>query len=184
MNQPNNRRHQDTVKRIQEAMLTLLDEKEFERITVQDVCTLAEINRSTFYRHYVDIYDLMGKLEKQIQSGIVQQWAAEKGSEEPVTQAALQRLLTYILAHRTFYRAYLREYPSRNHREEMQRIFDGYLQPLFENYGVVSRNRMQYYYRFAAAGFLSVIAQWLNQEMPESPEEIARILYAMLRVPR
>lgn len=27
MNQPNNRRHQDTVKRIQEAMLALLDEE-------------------------------------------------------------------------------------------------------------------------------------------------------------
>ena len=184
MNQPNNRRHQDTVKRIQEAMLTLLDEKDFEHITVQDVCIGAEINRSTFYRHYVDIYDLMGKLEKQIQSGIVQQWTAEKDSDELITQAALQRLLTYILEHRTFYRAYLREYPSRNHRGEMQGIFDGYLQPLFENYGVLSRNHMQYYYRFTAAGFLSVIAQWLEQDTPESPEEIARILYAMLRVPK
>ena len=184
MNQPNNKRHQDTVKRIQDAMLALLDEKDFERITVQDVCTHAEINRSTFYRHYLDIYDLMEKLERKIQSGIVQQWTAEKDSNELITQAALQRLLTYILEHRTFYRAYLREYPSRNHREEMQKIFDGYLQPLFETYGVVGRNHMQYYYHFASAGFLTVIAQWLEQDTPESPEEIAGILYAMLRVPK
>lgn len=50
--------------------------------------------------------------------------------------------------------------------------------------GVVSRNHMQYYYRFTAAGSLTVITQWLEQETPESPEEIAGILYTMLRVPK
>lgn len=39
---------------IQDAYLTLLHKKEFDRITVTDICKLAEINRSTFYLHYTD----------------------------------------------------------------------------------------------------------------------------------
>lgn len=184
MNQPNNRLHQDTEKKIQDALLSLLEQKEAGDITVREVCHTANINRSTFYRHYIDISDLMDKLERQIQSGIVRQWTAEENTDEPITQTTLCHLLTYILEQRTFYRAYLREYPSRNHREEMQQIFDGYLQPLFEEHGIVSRKHMEYYYRFSAAGFLSVLSHWLEQEQPEPPEEIAGILYAMLRTHR
>lgn len=38
MNTVNNQRHQDTVRRILDAMLALLEEKAFERITVTDIC--------------------------------------------------------------------------------------------------------------------------------------------------
>lgn len=186
MNQPNNKRHQDTAKRIQDAMLALLEEKNSDRITVQDVCNASGINRSTFYRHYMDIPDLMAKLEKSIQSGIIERWGAvpDKNSTELITQKALGRLLSYIREHREFYLAYLGDYPSRSHTEEMQHLFDSYLRPLFENYGIENQSHMIYYSRYTAAGCLSVISSWLEKDEPESPEEIAGILYAMLKAPK
>lgn len=39
---------------IKEAYCTLLHNKEYDRITVTDICKLAEINRTTFYLHYID----------------------------------------------------------------------------------------------------------------------------------
>lgn len=186
MNQPNNKRHQDTAKRIQDAMLTLLEEKDFSHITVQDVCKISGINRSTFYRHYLDIPDLMEKLEKSIQSGIIEQWgnAAKDNTSEFISQAAICRLLSYIQEHKNFYLAYLRDYPNRGHREELNNVFDSYLLPLFENYGIVDRGHMLYYYRYTAAGCRAVISCWLEEGTPETPEEIAGILYAMLKAPQ
>ncbi len=36
-----------------------------EEITVQQIADLADVNRSTFYTHYYDKYDLLEKLEDQ-----------------------------------------------------------------------------------------------------------------------
>ena len=51
---------------IKNTFITLLSKKPFEKITVKDIITAAKINRSTFYLHYVDKYDLMDKIEDQI----------------------------------------------------------------------------------------------------------------------
>ena len=42
-----------------EALLILLENKEFEFITVKEICTKAGVNRSTFYLHYESIEDLL-----------------------------------------------------------------------------------------------------------------------------
>ncbi len=47
------------------AMLKLLEKKPLDKITVKEICTLAMINRSTFYKHYQDIYDLADHLRTE-----------------------------------------------------------------------------------------------------------------------
>ncbi|MEA4908526.1 MAG: TetR family transcriptional regulator [Anaerolineaceae bacterium] len=44
---------------IQNAFLDLLAEKDFQSITVQDITHKAEINRATFYAHYLDKFALL-----------------------------------------------------------------------------------------------------------------------------
>ena len=47
-----------TKKNIEESFLRLLEKKSFSEITVQNILDEALINRSTFYKHYSDKYDL------------------------------------------------------------------------------------------------------------------------------
>lgn len=51
--------------RIQEAFFACLEEKPVNKITVKELCDLAEINRATFYKHYADPFDLMEKMEEE-----------------------------------------------------------------------------------------------------------------------
>lgn len=53
------RRTRYTKQVIREAFFELLREKGFDKISVADICRIAEINRGTFYLHYVDKYDLL-----------------------------------------------------------------------------------------------------------------------------
>ena len=46
-----------TAARMDEAFLTLLAKKDFEYITVKEICEVAEVNRSTFYLHYETMSD-------------------------------------------------------------------------------------------------------------------------------
>ena len=47
-------------------MLQLMKEQTFETIRIRQLIDLAEVNRSTFYRHYLDKYDLLEKIEDRL----------------------------------------------------------------------------------------------------------------------
>lgn len=51
-----------TKKLIQDALMTLVQEKDFEEITVKDISEQATINRATFYAHYVDKFALLDEM--------------------------------------------------------------------------------------------------------------------------
>ena len=44
--------------RIRKAMMTLLKDRPLKRVTVSAICETADVNRSTFYRHYENVDDL------------------------------------------------------------------------------------------------------------------------------
>lgn len=51
-----------TQKAIKEAFFILVEEKDFEHISVKDITDKAMISRNTFYLHYEDKYDLLNKI--------------------------------------------------------------------------------------------------------------------------
>lgn len=53
------RRTRYTRQTIKETLLKLLEKKAYPKITVTEICRLAEINRGTFYLHYYDINDVL-----------------------------------------------------------------------------------------------------------------------------
>ena len=60
-----------TQKKFEETLLKLMEAKKFEAITVNDITELADVNRSTFYRHYLDKYDLLEKIEDNILNHVI-----------------------------------------------------------------------------------------------------------------
>ena len=51
-----------TKKNLKNAMITMLGEKDFEHITITELCRAAEISRITFYSHYSDKYALLDEI--------------------------------------------------------------------------------------------------------------------------
>lgn len=50
---------------IRKSIIELLQEKPFHKISLTEVCKHAEINRTTFYKYYKDIYDWKEQLEQE-----------------------------------------------------------------------------------------------------------------------
>ena len=56
----------NTARRMDEALLSLLEEKDFAYITVREICARAGVNRSTFYLHYENTSDLLRETVEMI----------------------------------------------------------------------------------------------------------------------
>ena len=57
------RRIKYTKKIIKDTFIKLLSGKDIKKITVSEICNIADINRATFYRYYLDVYDLLDHIE-------------------------------------------------------------------------------------------------------------------------
>lgn len=64
-------RIEKTKKCIINAFIELRSKKELEKITVKELCEKAQINKSTFYTHYHDIYDLSEQLEDELVTSLM-----------------------------------------------------------------------------------------------------------------
>lgn len=51
---------------IRQAFEELLQQREFSKITVIDIVERADLNRSTFYAHYPDIYGIVDEIQEEI----------------------------------------------------------------------------------------------------------------------
>lgn len=65
------KRIEKTKRAIKNAFIELHTKKPLEKITVKELCELAYINKSTFYSHYCDIYELSDALEYEMVLDIV-----------------------------------------------------------------------------------------------------------------
>lgn len=66
-------RIEKTKKSIINSFLALRSKKELEKITIKELCEMAQINKSTFYAHYHDIYDLSEQLEKELVTSLMEE---------------------------------------------------------------------------------------------------------------
>ena len=54
-----------------EALMKLMKEKTFEEIKVSDICNVALTNRSTFYDHFADKYELLDSLINDLEKDLI-----------------------------------------------------------------------------------------------------------------
>lgn len=67
-----------THKALYESLIYLLKEKEYEEIKVSDLCQKALINRSTFYAHFNDKYDLLDSFLKDLKQSLIEELEENK----------------------------------------------------------------------------------------------------------
>lgn len=85
-----------TKKTLFTALVTLMKEKDFERIKISDICDVALINRSTFYAHYEDKYDLLLDLIEELKNNLEDKL---KQNKEEISKNYFMSLLKILIDH-------------------------------------------------------------------------------------
>ena len=99
------RRNTYTRQAIKDAVFELLRTKPIERISVTEVCKLAEINRSTFYLHYYDCMDVLEQEQEKFCDRLI---ALIENRQEGETMDVIKDLHALIREDHDFYLMLLR----------------------------------------------------------------------------
>lgn len=174
--------NEQTKNRIEETLLQLLNDKPFSKISVRDITTAAEINRGTFYLHYLDKYDLLEKIEQKLldelaqvcvdlQPGKVLQ-EARKGE---LSQFSMQ-VFHYINEQDQKYKILLSSNNQSGFMKRLQRFLAEQFSEKYTDHQVMANDPelpARYLAAFAASAFLGIIEEWLTTEDRESPAQMA-----------
>lgn len=175
MNKKNNRQFQNSDVRMKQAMLELMNTVPFEKITVRLICDRAGVNRSTFYAHYTDIYDMIRQMETNLQKKLMENYPASE-KVIPLSPESFITFLKFIREHRDFYRIALkarREFPL---KQGFEPLWEQVIRPLCLKAGISSENEMIFYFVGFQAGFTMILKRWVEQGCAESEEKIAQII--------
>lgn len=162
--------HESVCEAITQALLLLLKDMPYDRITVSDIVRKAGVGRSSFCRNYLDKDDVLEKYVTGLFSGSV-------NIEDPYSN---EHLRSTIISH---YRAY---YENREFLMTLQknRILYRFLDQLRDITGsTIRENDLTvniYQPAFFSAANLGVLTHWLERGCQETPEEIADIVITLL----
>ena len=106
MNTKNNKRRRESKEKIERAFIELLQTKEISEITVSDICKLCDLNRSTFYANYLDIYDLADKIRERLEEEVNRLYEAER--IQKFNSNNYLKLFYHIRNNQLFYRTYFK----------------------------------------------------------------------------
>lgn len=86
-----------TKKILFESLLKLMKDKNFEKIKISDICEMALINRSTFYAHFEDKYELLMELFEEQKLDLLKE--LEGNENEEFSKEYLMELLSILIDH-------------------------------------------------------------------------------------
>ena len=166
MNIKNNRRHQQTIERIEKAFLEFLQTRELAQIRVSDICKEAQINRSTFYANYCDIYDLAEQLKNKLFDEVNQMWGQD--IDWFSSDGDFLKLFQHIYQNQELYRFYFKLGYDHSKHPVMHNI----------EYAVKNEDQrfLRYHITFFKNGLNGIIKEWLDGGCQETPEEMCGVL--------
>ena len=180
MNTKNNQRFHETDLKIQEVMLNLMEKKEFEEITVRLVCERAQINRSTFYAHYMDIYDLIDKMEFEMSKKLQAEYQGmdvDFVNGDIFSRKYLSVFFGFISHNQQFYKVCIKSRKEFPIKRGFEPLWNFIIKPRFEKAGIKSDDKIMYYLVGIEGGTNIILRRWLENGCKEPPEEIAEIIY-------
>ena len=169
----NDRRVQKTKKGLRNALFELIKQKDINDISVTELTQKAEINRSTFYFYYKDIYDMMEQIQDEIYTAIDNELIQTdlKFNKLSDYTAYIQRFLEYSKANCEICKFVIM---NDCQNKLAKKILDALLKNVPDSkLGYEPTDSRYYLTTFAINAIQGTIIEWLNDGMQVPAEEMA-----------
>ncbi len=183
----NQSKYFNTAIRMDKALIELLEKKDFEYITIKEICEKAEVNRSTFYLHYENTSDLLAETTGFITDSFLSYFTSDTkslcfdfDSSELrdllfITPEYIVPYLTYIKENRRVFKTALKHIGSMNFNGVYDRMFKYIFNPILARFSF-PENERKYIMKFYLTGVTALVNEWLNNDCRDSIEMIGNVI--------
>lgn len=169
MNITNNKRRKESQDKIEHTFVELLQTHEINEVSVTDICKLANINRTTFYNNYMDIYDLADKIKEKLERDVLELYSDEHMNG--YNSNDFSKIFYLVKENPLFFKTYFKLGFDSSKIFEQNHLYDTNLSKKFYR-----DKHIDYHIEFFKAGFNAIIKKWLDEGCQESIEEMCHIL--------
>lgn len=168
-----------TASLMDEALLLLLEQKEYDKITVKEICQKAGVNRTTFYLHYEGMNDLLEETVNMINNRFKSSLSSIPKDDPSKTVLTGEK---YLIPYLRFIKENMRAYRVMHQQDQLfnsQKTFSGFYQSIFSpaltHFGVTEEKK-KYVFAFYTQGTVAIIGKWLEDNCRDDINLIADLI--------
>ena len=177
----------NTAAKFDEALLTLLERKSFEYVTVSELCKEAGVNRSTFYLHYENTCDVLKEASRYVLARFASYFPEHSGSGSSdldscrlqdlnfITEEYLLPYLSFMKENHRVFQAVMSQPDTFRTDTIFKSLYDNIFDPILDRFDYPKPAR-KYTMLFYLNGITAIITEWLKDGCRESTEEISTVI--------
>ena len=159
-----------TCESIRMALIILLGQKTYDKITVTDIINKAGVSRCGFYRNYKSKEEVLNQIADEVGRTLFDEYL--KAAKTGDFHACYVEIYSYIIEHKGFFNLMLKaEVPAEatfRLKEKLERL-------------IKDEAAEQYYFNISLlASVVSCTVQWFRRGMKETPEQMATIMEGII----
>lgn len=154
--------------KIEKAFINLIQSQSLNEIKVSQICKLANINRTTFYSNYIDIYDLADKMREDMFYNILKLYEEEAIKKQHSYD--FLKLFKHIKDNQIYYKTMQKLKVDFSKYNDIDLMNDEAIKYLGNT------KNLDYHLEFFKAGMNAIINKWLDSDCLQSPEEMIEII--------
>lgn len=175
-----------------EALILLLEKKEYSFITVKEICEKAGVNRSTFYLHYETIDDLLEECIEntnknffnyfsEISSEFIEKLKHnDKDDLILITHKYLEPYLNYVRDNKVLYQVTAKKPYLLNSISKYNKLNNKIFMPIFKKFGIDEKSE-SYMIAYYINGIFAIINEWIKNNCKDDIEYIEDIIMSCVR---
>jgi len=180
-------KYYNTALLMNEALLMLLEKKEYEFITVKEICDKAGVNRSTFYLHYESIDDLLletieminKKFNLAFDNKVIKPNSLNKDELFLIDDSYLIPYLNFIKDNKKIYKLIQNKPFIFKKQETFQKLYNELFSIILDKYGVPSDEK-EYVFAFFSFGLVAIIQKWIEKDCSDDIKKIAYLMKTLI----
>ena len=175
-----NRKTKYTQMVLKDSLIDLMREKPIPQITIKELCEKADINRSTFYTHYADQYQLLKSIEDETLMWVEEIIVGFSGKTEKADFIAnIEKVFDYLIGNKNHIQVLMSEQGDIDFQRNLLIVIYEQCGRWLTNDLSADIAKSELYFVFLVNGSVGLIQHWLKTGMQETAREMSELVYFM-----